>query len=187
MNSTRRSTIAAAVALAGLLAFMAPAAHAASAQQLTADGQRALDKLYADEPRARLFARHARAILIFPAIIKGAFVFGGETGDGVLLSRGGHAEGFYNISAASWGLQAGGKQFSYALFLMTDRALGYLHDSAGWAIGAGGNIVVIDQGAAAAANSTTLTQDVYAFPFAGKGLMAGIDIHGSKITQIHPD
>ncbi len=60
-------------------------------------------------------------------------------------------EGFYNTSAASWGQQAGGKQFSYALFLMTDRALGYLHDSAGWAIGAGGNIAVIDRGAAAAA------------------------------------
>ncbi|HEV2363371.1 MAG TPA: lipid-binding SYLF domain-containing protein [Caulobacteraceae bacterium] len=185
MKSTRRSAIVAALALASLPAFLAPAAHAASAAQLTADGKRALDNLYAVEPRARVFARHARAILVFPHIITGAFVFGGETGNGVLLQRG-RPTGFYNISAASWGLQAGGKQFSYALFLMNDRALGYLHQSGGWAIGAGANIVVVDQAAAAAANSTTLSQDVYAFPFAQKGLMAGIDIHGSKITQYHP-
>jgi lipid-binding SYLF domain-containing protein len=46
--------------------------------------------------------------------------------------------------------------------------------------------VVINQGAAAEGDTTTATQDVYAFPFAAKGLMAGIDIKGSKITRIHP-
>jgi len=34
--------------------------------------------------------------------------------------------------------------------------------------------------------STTLSQDVYAFPFGGKGLMAGLGLEGSKITPIHP-
>jgi lipid-binding SYLF domain-containing protein len=69
---------------------------------------------------------------------------------------------------------------------MNGRALSYLHRSGGWAIGAGGNIVVINQGAATGANTTTLTQDVYAFPFNAKGLMAGVDISGTKITQFHP-
>ena len=32
--------------------------------------------------------------------------------------------------------------------------------------------------------STTLTQDVYAFIFDQKGLMAGMGIQGSKITKI---
>jgi lipid-binding SYLF domain-containing protein len=183
MKVSRRSTVLAALALASLLGFMAPRAQAAPS---AADGRAALDNLYAIDPAARRVARHARAILVFPKIIKGAFVFGGETGDGVLLSPRGRALGYYNISAASWGLQAGGKQFSYALFLMNDRAIAYLHNVGGWAIGAGGSIVVVDQGAAGAANTTTLTQDVYAFPFAAKGLMAGVDIHGSKITQINP-
>jgi len=186
MKSSRRSTIVAAMALVGMLGFMAPAAHAADAAKLAADGRAALQNLYAVQPEARRYARHARAILVFPAIIKGAFVFGGETGDGVLLSPRGRAEGYYNVSGASWGLQAGGKQFSYALFLMNDRAIAYLHNVAGWSIGAGGNIVVVDQAGEAAANTTTLTQDVYAFPFASKGLMAGVDIHGTKITQINP-
>jgi len=185
MNSTRRSTLVAGLALAGLLGTLAPAAHAASATQLTLDGRRALDKLYATEPRSRLFARHARAVLVFPSIIKGGFVIGASTGNGVLLV-GGRPESFYNISSASFGLQAGGQAFSYVLFFMNDKSLVYLHKSDGWDIGTGPNVVIVDKGAAVVANSTTLTQDVYAFPFAAKGLMAGIDIHGSKITHIHP-
>jgi lipid-binding SYLF domain-containing protein len=185
MKTTRRSVFGATLALASVLGFLAPAAHAASAQQLTLDGRRALEKLYATEPRSRLFARHARAILVFPSIIKGGFVIGASTGNGVLL-KAGRPDSYYNISSASFGLQAGGQAFSYALFFMNEKSLAYLRKSDGWAIGTGPNIVVIDQGAAVVANSTTLTQDVYAFPFAAKGLMAGIDIHGSKVTHIHP-
>jgi lipid-binding SYLF domain-containing protein len=44
----------------------------------------------------------------------------------------------------------------------------------------------MDKGAAASATSTSLTQDVYAFPFGQKGLMAGLGLEGSKITRIHP-
>ncbi|MGH6987546.1 MAG: YSC84-related protein [Caulobacteraceae bacterium] len=184
----RRFPLLAALAAFTVLFFAAvPAAHAASARQLTLDGRRALDKLYAEEPRSRVFGRHAVAILVFPSIIKGGLVFGAETGNGVLLSRSEEPLGFYNISAASWGLQAGGQAFSYALFFMSHHALHYLHNSGGWAIGTDPNIVVVNTGAAVTANSTTLTHDVYAFPFAQKGLMAGITIRGSKITRIHPD
>lgn len=185
MNFTRRSALAAALAAASLFGPLAGAAHA-SAAQLTLDGQRALDKLYAESPRARFLSRNARAVLIFPSIIKGGFVFGAQTGNGVLLMHGRPA-GYYNISAASFGLQAGGQAFSSAMFFMNDRALAYLHRSGGFALGSAPNIVVVDRGAAADATTTTLTQDVYVFPFAQKGLMAGIDIHGSKITQFRPD
>lgn len=46
--------------------------------------------------------------------------------------------------------------------------------------------IVIDQGTARSITTTTLTQDVYAFPFGQGGLMAGIGIEGSEITQITP-
>ncbi len=46
--------------------------------------------------------------------------------------------------------------------------------------------MVLDKGAAASLNTTTLTQDVYAMPFGQAGLMGGINLEGSKITPIHP-
>jgi len=34
--------------------------------------------------------------------------------------------------------------------------------------------------------TTTARDDVYAFVFAQEGLMAGVGLQGSKITEIHP-
>ena len=56
----------------------------------------------------------------------------------------------------------------------------------GFSAGTGPSIVVVNKGAAAEANSTTLTHDVYAFPFNAKGLMADLTLQGTKITRIHP-
>ena len=86
-----------------------------------------------------------------------------------------------------YGLQAGVKTFSYALFFMNEAALKYLNNSDGWTVGTGPSIVVLDQGKAASMTSQTLTQDVVAIPFGQRGLMAGLGIEGSKITIIHPD
>jgi lipid-binding SYLF domain-containing protein len=183
METTRRLILAGGAALAGGLL---PLAAEASARELTADGRRALAKLVDTEPKARRVSRQARAVLVFPQIIKAGLVFGGETGDGVLLVNGA-AEGFYNISGGSWGLQIGGQTFGFALFFMNESSLRYLRKSAGFSVGSGPNIVVVGKGAGAEVNTTTLTQDVYAFPFNQKGLMAELTLQGTKITRIHPD
>ena len=158
-------------------------ALAASATELTTTGKSALDRLYAQSERARGYGREARAILVFPRIVKAGLVVGGQSGEGVLFVDGEPA-GYYRISAASLGLQAGAQSFGYALFLMNDTAVGYLREHDGWAIGTGPSVVVIDAGAAAAVNTTTSQRDVYAFPFDQEGLMAGVDLEGSKITPI---
>ena len=187
MNTTRRSIVAGVVALASLIGPLAATdAHAASRARLTRDGVAALRKLEATTPRSRRFARDARAVLVFPRILKAGLVFGGMTGDGVLLSHG-RVQGFYNISGGSWGLQIGGQTFGYALFFMNDGSLRYLDRSGGFSVGAGPSIAIIDKGAGADVDTTTLSQDVYAFPFNEKGLMADLTLKGTKITRIHPD
>ena len=185
MNVTRRTLAVAALSAASALGPLAAVpARAASGEQLAANGRRALNELLETEPRARRIARSARAVLVFPNVLKAGFIFGGETGNGVLLEHG-RAVGFYNVTGGSWGLQIGGQDFSYALFFMNGHALDYLNRSAGFQVGTGPSIVVINKGAAAEGDTTTLTQDVYAFPFNAKGLMAGLDIEGAKITPIH--
>jgi lipid-binding SYLF domain-containing protein len=168
----------------GLAAFTG-AAEAASGAELDASASAALKRLYASSPRARELSRKARAILVFPRITKAGFVVGGEGGDGV-LREGGRTRGYYRIVAASFGFQAGVQTFGYVLFLITKSAVDYLHASQGWTIGAGPSVVVVDQGFAKSADTTTLTQDVYAMAFSQKGLMGGLSLEGSKITQIHP-
>lgn len=164
-------------------ALLTQRAVAASSAQLDADGRAALSRLYAQSTRASRYGRTAHAILVFPKIVKAGFLIGGQGGEGVLFVRGSPA-GHYRISAVSYGLQAGGQSFSYALFLMDPKAMAYLNKSDGWAIGSGPSVVVVDKGKAMSTTSTTLTEDVYAFPFGQKGLMAGMGLEGSKITRI---
>jgi lipid-binding SYLF domain-containing protein len=169
-----------------IAAAMGPGtADAASARQLDRDASAALQRLYNAQPRARTLGQRAVAVLVFPRIIKAGLIIGGQTGDGV-LRKNGKSVAYYNISAASFGLQAGGQSFSYALFFMNDGSLEYLDKSDGWAVGSGPSIVVLDKGKAASLTSTTLTQDVYAVPFGQAGLMAGVGLEGSKITRITP-
>jgi lipid-binding SYLF domain-containing protein len=186
MNFTRRTLAAASVALAALMPLtLSSAVHAASRAEKVESAESALHRLEASEPRARFFARHAKAVLVFPSILKAGFIFGGETGNGVLLEHGKPA-GYYNLSGGSWGLQIGGQDFSYALFFMTDSSLNYLKKTDGFDVGTGPSIVVINAGAGAEANVTTITHDVYAFPFNQKGLMADLTLQGTKITRVHP-
>jgi lipid-binding SYLF domain-containing protein len=186
MNLTRRSLAATALVLASPMApLLSSVAHADDREKLAAKGVESLHLLEQTEPRARFFARHAQAALVFPSILKGGFVFGAETGNGVLLVHG-RPEGYYNLTGGSWGLQVGGQDFSYVLFFMTPDSLDYLRKSDGFSAGTGPSITVINQGAAAAADTTTVSQDVVAFPFNGRGLMADLTLQGTKITRIHP-
>lgn len=166
-----------------VFAQMRPVAPTAS--EIDQSVTRALASLYGENDAARALGAKAKGILVFPEIRKGAFIVGAQYGYGA-LKKGNITAGYYRTGAASYGFQAGVKKFGYALFFMTDSALGYLDASAGWAIGTGPSLVVVDQGLARSLTTTNLRADVYAFVFDQKGLMGGIGLEGSKVTKITP-
>jgi lipid-binding SYLF domain-containing protein len=46
--------------------------------------------------------------------------------------------------------------------------------------------VMVDEGMAKTTTTTTMKDDIYAFVFGQKGLMAGLGIQGNKIAKIQP-
>ncbi|MBI5589367.1 MAG: twin-arginine translocation pathway signal protein [Deltaproteobacteria bacterium] len=146
---------------------------------------KALKKLYASSPAAMDLSKTAKAVLVFPKIMKVGLIFGGQYGEGALRMDGKTAD-YYNTISASYGLQAGAQKFGYALFFMDAASLEYLNNSAGWEIGVGPSVVFVDEGMARTMTTTTAREGIYAFTFGQKGLMAGIGIQGSKITRITP-
>lgn len=192
VKTSRRGFMSRVCGAVGVLLFGAAPlsawAESASAQKIAADSRETLAGLYAHNAKARELGARARAVLVFPKIEKAGLLVDGQGGEGALIigETAGEAIGFYEIFAISFGLQAGAQTFSYVLFFITESALDYLKKSDDWAIGSGPSVVVVDQGMAETLNSTTLTQDVYAVPFGQHGLMAGLGLEGSKITQIHP-
>jgi len=143
----------------------------------------ALQILYAKDPDARKLTSQAKAVLVFPNIVKAGFLFGAQYGDGAMREKG-KTVGYYNTVSASYGLQAGVQVYGYALFFMTDSALQYLANSGGFELGVGPSIVVLDAGAARALTTTTAQSDMYAIFFDQRGLMAGLGLQGSKISRI---
>jgi len=156
---------------------------AASAAEIDREVDAALQQLYSSEPGSRELAARAKAILVFPSVVKAGFLVGAQFDEGA-LRMGGRTVGYYRIVAASYGFQAGVQSFGYAMFLMTDAAVSYLDKSAGWEIGVGPSIVVLDVGKAKTLTTTTVQDDVYAVIFGQQGLMAGAGVQGSKITKI---
>jgi lipid-binding SYLF domain-containing protein len=171
----------AACALAGALA--SSPASAETRADINSQSDSALRDLYATNPGALALSRRAKAILIFPSIVKAGLVFGAAYGEGELQENN-RVEGYFNSFSGSWGLQAGAQSFSYAVFLMDQKALDSIHRTEGWEVGVGPTVVVLNQGAEAAVSSTTLDSDAYAFVFNQAGLMAGVTIEGSKISRI---
>lgn len=185
MTHTRRSVHQGllAAAAASMLGVGAPAAVAASAEDLDRDAARAPASLYQAHAVAEMVAKKAKAILVFPRILKAGLVFGGSYGEGVLM-KGGRVTDYFNSVSASWGLQAGAESYAYAVFLMSDKAVRYLDKSKGWELGVGPSLVIVNEGVAKNLSTSTLKGDAYAFIFDQQGLMASLSIEGTKISRI---
>jgi len=165
--------------------LVAHSAIAADAAQISKDSQAALQALYKNVPKAKELGGRALAVLVFPSVIKAGLGVGGQYGDGALI-KGGKTVGYYNTAGASVGLQAGAQKYGYALFFMNANALQQIDKADGFDIGVGPTVVVMDEGMAKSMTTTTMKDDIYAFIFSQKGLMAGLGLQGNKITKINP-
>jgi len=116
-----------------------------AASAINRDATATLNKLYKNIPAAKALADKAVGVLVFPSIIKGGFIIAGQFGDGALRKKG-KTVAYYRSLAASYGFQAGGQAFGYVLFFMDDDSLRYLDNSAGFELGSGPSLVVLDEG-----------------------------------------
>jgi len=185
MLRTRRALLARWLAVALVAAgggIAAPAVAQNTVSALEASARQALDRLISTVPAAKALNEKAVAVLVFPRITKVGLVFGGQHGEGVLF-RNGKADGYYVNMGASWGLQAGAKQYGYAMFFMTEGALSALTATNGFEIGIGPTVVVVDQGMAKQMTTMNLDSEIYAFIFTTRGLMAGLGLRGNRISR----
>jgi lipid-binding SYLF domain-containing protein len=162
-------------------------ASAATRREIDADVAAALVRLRSLPNLAPRLLQDARAMLIFPRIISGGFIVGGQYGEGAAVGPNGDIKGYYNIAGVSFGLLAGAQASGLAMFFMTEEALQALMRADGWEIGTGPSVVALDQGAQMNITATTVLEPVYAITFNQSGLMAALALQGTKITRINPD
>ena len=188
MRAFVAAALGAALILGTALASMAlvSQARAATAAEIDAEVDKSLADLRAEEPDLAKFLDEAVGVLVFPEIIKGGLIVGGQYGEGA-LRMGGKTRDYYSTVAASIGLQAGGQIFGYAVLFLTEPALSYLDDSAGWDIGSAPTLVYGDEGWSSSLSVQDIQDGLLVVFFDQEGVMGGLGIQGAKITRITPD
>jgi len=127
----------------------------------------------------------AKAVVVFPGTIKGAFIIGGQGGKGVAvrrMGRGWSAPAFLNMAGASIGFQIGGSKTDYIMLIMNDKGMkGLLEDK--FELGGEGSVAAGPVGRTAAA-STNATLDAEILTYSrSKGLFAGVSLKGVSINS----
>ncbi len=182
MTMDRRTALAASLAF-GFVMAAAPPTLAASASEIDAEVRQALSKLYSEVPATRSLVDQSAGVLVFPGIVEGAFVFGGQFGEGALL-QGGATTGYYNLVAGSFGFQAGAQSFDMVILFTTEDSLDFFDRTEGFELGVDAGVTIAEVGARGDLTTNSLQDPIVAFVYGERGLMGGVSIEGSKITEI---
>src|SRR5712672_1908855 len=132
---------------------------------------------------------NARAIAVFPGVIKAGFIVGGRAGDGVISRRvrgGWSAPAFFNLAGGSVGLQIGASKTDFVLLFMNDGALaGLLKDK--FEIGGEGSVAAGPVGRSTSATTDALLRAQIISYSRSKGLFAGLELKGTAISPDNDD
>ena len=142
-----------------------------------------LSRIYTEVRGSRELVAKADGVLVFPNVIAAGLMVGGEYGKGALRVKGQHA-GYYSIASLSVGFQAGAQSKAMAILFMTREALDKFRASNGWSIGADASVALVKIGANGELDTTTITRPVQVLVLTNAGLMANLNLEGTKISRL---
>lgn len=126
----------------------------------------------------------AKCVAVIPKLIKGAFIVGGEHGDGVATCKTStgswSAPAPFAVSGVSWGPQIGGKSTDLMMFIMNDQGMTDLlhgHIKLGADVSAAAGPVGRSASADAGYKAAVLTYS------SSKGAFIGASLNGAELQQ----
>lgn len=130
-------------------------------------------------------AASAQCVIVVPSFKKGAFVFGGEYGQGIATCRTGRgwsAPVFIQMAGGSFGFQIGGQSTDLVLIGRTHKSLDHLlKDKV--KLGGDASVAAGPVGRSSQASTTELANAEFLTYSRNKGLFAGIDLQGDEVNQ----
>ncbi len=131
----------------------------------------------------------AECILVFPKVIKGGFILGGQGGRGLASCRlrsGWSAPAYFEIKGGSVGLQIGGEATDFVLLIMNEKGMKSLLSDK-FELGGEASIAAGPVGRTTAA-STDVKMDAEMLSYSrSKGLFGGLSLKGSVISPEKSD
>ena len=133
--------------------------------------------------------KQATCVAVVPGMLKGAFIFGGQYGQGVVTCRTGHGWSgpvFIRMAGGSFGLQIGGQSTDLVLVAVNDKGLQDLLKSK-FKIGGDASAAAGPVGRSGQA-STDWKMNAELLSYSrNKGIFAGIDLDGTSVSQNRED
>ena len=157
--------------------------YAKSAREIDVSVDEALEHFQKEVYSAKNLIKDAKAVLVFPKVIKGGIGIGAEYGEGALRIKGKTVD-YYNTIAGSFGFQLGAQVKSVYLFFMQEPALTGFRAGSGWQAGVDGSVALIKVGADGSVDTTKTDEPIVAFVLGQKGLMYNLTLEGSKFNKI---
>jgi lipid-binding SYLF domain-containing protein len=183
------------LALICLCFMLTPAAFAGSTKESLQDridaAKLVLDQIMAAQDKSipMNILQQATCVAVVPGMIKGAFVFGGQYGQGVVTCRTGHgwsAPVFIRMAGMSFGFQAGGQSTDLVLVAVNDRGFQDLLKNK-FKIGGDASAAAGPVGRSSQA-STDWKMNAELLSYSrNKGIFAGIDLDGTSVSQNRED
>ena len=175
-----------AVMLSACLMTAAPApaaSDAAEAQALVDKAQITFNSFMRDKEYSWMHQNlaKAKAVLIYPQVLKAGFILGGSGGTGVLVMRDADKKdwtdpAFYTLGSVTFGLQIGGEAAEVIMLVMTQKAVDTLFSNS-MKLGPDASIAVGPVGTGGKAN---IVADFISFAKT-KGAYAGLNLEGSVL------
>jgi lipid-binding SYLF domain-containing protein len=168
-------------------ALVRPAFALSEPQQLVEKARIAFLDMITDNAFSEMrdFVKRSRGLLIFPNMIKGAFIIGAEGGSGVLVGRGPGGwsyPAFYTLASGSLGLQIGAQSAELVITIMSAKAMDAIINNQ-FKIGGNVDVAVGPVGKGLTASTTTnLNADAYSWAKT-QGLFAGLSLDGSAVLK----
>ena len=158
---------------------------AESAQIIDKKVDIAIEQFKKEVPGGANFLPKVKGYLVFPSVVKAGLIVGGKYGEGALRVNNKTAY-YYEMIAASIGLQLGAQEYSMLIAFLSDASLKNFINSNGWEAGVDGTITVSDWGKSKDISSMSFEKPIIAFIYGEKGLMASVSITGTKFRRIAP-
>ena len=178
----RSAALLASVFLLGSL-VLPSVSQAKTAQEIDASVNAAMQRFDQQVKGGAEFLATAKGVLVLPEVVKAAFVFGGQYGEGA-LRVGGQTFGYYSYGGGSWGASIGIQTKDIILVFRDPEALKNFENSSGWRAGVDGSVTLVNVGAGTDLSTMQINQPIVGFVVGQKGLMFDVSLTGSKITKL---
>jgi lipid-binding SYLF domain-containing protein len=180
--------IAAVIAVIGLTSLAFAADAETKLDQKLTDATAVYHELLSTPDRGvpEALLKNCQGIAVIPHVLKGAFVYGGRFGTGVMSCR--NAAGkwsppcFVGLAGGSVGFQIGAETSDLVLFFMSERGARSLMTSSKITLGGKASVAAGPFGRSGEA-STDLKLNAEIYTYAkSKGLFAGLSIEGARLA-----